>query len=85
MYKAENPPDSQRNIIALHFHYGLSQLMLYPVVCARTFQSARCELLVPNQHSRFSAEHHSITFSLWAVAAYALPSGVCADLSVGAV
>ena len=41
----------QRNIIALHFHYGLSQLMLYPVVCARTFQSARCELLVPNQHS----------------------------------
>ena len=40
-----------RNIIALHFHYGLSQLMLYPVVCARTFQSARCELLVPNQHS----------------------------------
>ena len=42
---------TQRNIIALHFHYGLSQLMLYPVVCARTFQSARCELLVPNQHS----------------------------------
>ena len=41
----------QRNIIALHFHYGLSQLMLYPVACARTFQSARCELLVPNQHS----------------------------------
>ena len=33
----------------------------------------------------FLAEHHSITFSLWAVAAYALPSGVCADLSVGAV
>ena len=25
--------------------------MLYPVMCARTFQSARCELLVPNQHS----------------------------------
>ena len=42
---------AQLNIIALHFHYGLSQLMLYPVVCARTFQSARCELLVPNQHS----------------------------------
>ena len=31
------------------------------------------------------AELHSITFSLWAVAAYALPGGVCADLSVGAV
>ena len=38
--------------MALHFRYGLSQLMLYPVMCARTFQSARCELLVPNQHSR---------------------------------
>ena len=31
------------------------------------------------------AQLHSITFSLWAVAAYALPGGVCADLSVGAV
>ena len=30
-------------------------------------------------------ELHGITFSLWAVAAYALPGGVCADLSVGAV
>ena len=28
------------NFIALHFLYGLSQLMPYPVVCARTFQSA---------------------------------------------
>ena len=34
---------------------------------------------------RSVAELHSITFSLWAVAAYALPGGVCADLSVGAV
>ena len=39
------------NFIALHFLYGLSQLMPYPVVCARTFQSARCELLVPIQQS----------------------------------
>ena len=39
------------NIIASHFLYGLSQLMSYPMVCAGIFQSARCELLVPNQHS----------------------------------
>ena len=44
-------PVSQCNFIALHFLYGLSQLMPYPVVCARTFQSARCELLVPIQQS----------------------------------
>ena len=42
---------SMCNFITLHFLYGLSQLMPYPVMCARTFQSARCELLVPIQQS----------------------------------
>ena len=42
-------------------------------------------LCVRSHFSPFLADLHSITFSLWAVAAEALPGGVCADPSVGAV
>ena len=67
-------------------------LLLYPEVCrlhlylvASFVRRKKTIVAIDSSANSNSAELHSITFYLWAVAAYALPGGVCADLSVGAV